>query len=73
MLPWFLVIHFFPLFCISLSETGDQQKVLELAKQETKLVIRDFDSSKEYNFKIVAVNKGKESKALQGNIKGKRL
>uniref|UniRef100_A0A3Q2PGZ4 Collagen alpha-1(XIV) chain-like n=1 Tax=Fundulus heteroclitus TaxID=8078 RepID=A0A3Q2PGZ4_FUNHE len=45
---------------------GGQQKVVELAKQETKLVIRDFDPSKDYYFKITAVNQGEESKPLQG-------
>ncbi|MEQ2232185.1 hypothetical protein ILYODFUR_008577, partial [Ilyodon furcidens] len=52
---------------------GGQQKGVELAKQETNLVIKDFDPSKEYNFKIFAVNKGKESKPLQGKYEAQQL
>jgi len=47
--------------------------VVQLSKQETKLIIEEFDSSKEYNFRITAVKGGQESKALQGKHEGKRL
>ncbi|MEQ2292844.1 hypothetical protein AMECASPLE_026944 [Ameca splendens] len=66
-------LTFFLLFCFSRPETGGQQKRVELAKQETNLVIKDFDPSKEYNFKIFAVNKGKESKPLQGKYEAQQL
>uniref|UniRef100_A0A3B3XRF1 Fibronectin type-III domain-containing protein n=1 Tax=Poecilia mexicana TaxID=48701 RepID=A0A3B3XRF1_9TELE len=58
---------------IYVTRPGGQQKVLELAKQETKLVIKDYDASKDYNFKISAVNGGKESKPLQGKHEGRNL
>uniref|UniRef100_A0AAX7UQF8 Collagen, type XIV, alpha 1b n=1 Tax=Astatotilapia calliptera TaxID=8154 RepID=A0AAX7UQF8_ASTCA len=45
---------------------GGEQKVVQASKQEAKLVIEDFDPSKTYNFKIIAVHEGQESKPLQG-------
>uniref|UniRef100_A0A669DZ60 Collagen type XIV alpha 1 chain n=1 Tax=Oreochromis niloticus TaxID=8128 RepID=A0A669DZ60_ORENI len=48
-------------------------KVVQASKQEPKLVIEDFDPSKTYNFKIIAVHEGQESKPLQGKHEGKRL
>ncbi|XP_008286539.1 collagen alpha-1(XIV) chain-like, partial [Stegastes partitus] len=44
---------------------GEGQKVVEVSKQDAKLIIENFDPSKEYNFKIIAVRGGKESKPLQ--------
>uniref|UniRef100_A0AAX7SN67 Collagen, type XIV, alpha 1b n=1 Tax=Astatotilapia calliptera TaxID=8154 RepID=A0AAX7SN67_ASTCA len=46
--------------------TRPEQKVVQASKQEAKLVIEDFDPSKTYNFKIIAVHEGQESKPLQG-------
>lgn len=53
--------------------TGGRQKVVPVSKQETKLLIEDYDPSKDYNFKIFAVKAGKESKPLQGKQEGTRL
>lgn len=47
--------------------------MVQASKQEPKLVIEDFDPSKTYNFKIIAVHEGQESKPLQGKHEGKRL
>ncbi|KAF1382088.1 hypothetical protein PFLUV_G00160810 [Perca fluviatilis] len=44
---------------------GGEQKEIQVSKQEAKLVIQDFDPSKEYNFKIIAVSGGQQSKPLQ--------
>ncbi|XP_047460878.1 collagen alpha-1(XIV) chain [Mugil cephalus] len=44
---------------------GGEQKVVPVSKQDAKLIIEDFDSSKEYRFKIFALGGGKESKPLQ--------
>ncbi|XP_068592997.1 collagen alpha-1(XIV) chain-like isoform X3 [Cebidichthys violaceus] len=44
---------------------GGEQKEIEVSKQEAKLLIDDFDPSKEYSFKVVAVNGGQQSKPLQ--------
>lgn len=52
---------------------GGQQKQVQVSKQEAKLLIEDFDPSKEYNFKIIAVSGGRESKPLQAKHEGKRL
>lgn len=52
---------------------GGQQREVQVSKQEGKLLIEDFDPSKEYNFKIVAVSGGRESKPLQAKHEGKRL
>ncbi|KAJ4927717.1 hypothetical protein JOQ06_015519, partial [Pogonophryne albipinna] len=47
------------------TEPGGEQKDIEVLKQEAKLVIEDYDPSKEYNFKIIAVSGGQQSKPLQ--------
>ncbi|XP_068431414.1 collagen alpha-1(XIV) chain-like isoform X2 [Clinocottus analis] len=44
---------------------GGEQTEVEVSKQEAKLLIEDFDPSQEYDFKIVAVSGGQQSKALQ--------
>ncbi|XP_028454162.1 collagen alpha-1(XIV) chain-like isoform X2 [Perca flavescens] len=44
---------------------GGEQKEIQVSKQEAKLLIQDFDPSKEYNFKIIAVSGGQQSKPLQ--------
>uniref|UniRef100_A0A3B5B8X3 Collagen, type XIV, alpha 1b n=1 Tax=Stegastes partitus TaxID=144197 RepID=A0A3B5B8X3_9TELE len=51
---------------------GEGQKVVEVSKQDAKLIIENFDPSKEYNFKIIAVRGGKESKPLQAKHEGKK-
>lgn len=53
--------------------TGGEQKEVQVSKQEAKLLIEDFDPSKEYNFKIIAVSGGQQSKPLQAKHEGKRL
>lgn len=57
----------------SLPETGGEQKEVQVSKQEAKLLIEDFNPSKEYNFKIIAVSGGQQSKPLQAKHEGKRL
>ncbi|XP_033980674.1 collagen alpha-1(XIV) chain-like isoform X3 [Trematomus bernacchii] len=47
------------------TEPGGEQKDIEVLKQEAKLVIEDYDPSKEYNFKIIALSGGQQSKPLQ--------
>ncbi|KAK5854599.1 hypothetical protein PBY51_004779 [Eleginops maclovinus] len=47
------------------TEPGGEQKDIEVLKQEAKLVIEHYDPSKEYNFKIIAVSGGQQSKPLQ--------
>ncbi|KAM8841502.1 collagen alpha-1(XIV) chain isoform 2-T2 [Spinachia spinachia] len=44
---------------------GAEQKEIEVSKQDAMLLIDDFDPSKEYNFKVVALNGGQQSKPLQ--------
>ncbi|XP_069566385.1 collagen alpha-1(XIV) chain-like isoform X1 [Brachyistius frenatus] len=51
---------------------GGEQKVVPVSKQEAKLLIEDFDPSKEYNFKISAVSGGRESKPLQAKHEAHR-
>lgn len=46
--------------------------MVQVSKQDAKLVIEDFDPSKGYNFKIIAINEEQESKPLQGIHEGKR-
>ncbi|XP_074542763.1 collagen alpha-1(XIV) chain isoform X2 [Halichoeres trimaculatus] len=54
------------------TQPGGQQKEVQLSKQEAKLVVSDFDPSKEYDFKITAVSGGKESKPLQAKHEAQR-
>ena len=42
-----------------------------MSRTEQKLVIEDVDPSKEYDFKITAVNGALESKPLKGKLEGK--
>lgn len=60
--------------CLFLSYpgTGGEQTEVEVSKQEAKLLIEDFDPSKEYNFKIIAVSGSQQSKPLQAKHEGKR-
>ncbi|XP_039977374.1 collagen alpha-1(XIV) chain-like isoform X2 [Xiphias gladius] len=51
---------------------GGQQTEVQVSKQEAKLLIEDFDPSKEYNFNIIAVNGGRESKPLQAKYEAQR-
>lgn len=53
--------------------TGGEQREVEVPKQEAKLLIEDFDPSKEYNFKISAVSGSQQSKPLQAKHEGKTL
>ncbi|XP_041665058.1 collagen alpha-1(XIV) chain-like isoform X1 [Cheilinus undulatus] len=57
---------------IYITQPGGEQKEVELSKQEAKLVINNFDSSKEYNFKIFAVSGGRQSKPLQAKHEAQR-
>uniref|UniRef100_A0A665U5K9 Collagen, type XIV, alpha 1b n=1 Tax=Echeneis naucrates TaxID=173247 RepID=A0A665U5K9_ECHNA len=54
------------------TEPGGQQEEVQVSKQEAKLLIQDFDPEKEYNFKIIAVNRGRESKPLQAKHEAQR-
>ncbi|XP_061597427.1 LOW QUALITY PROTEIN: collagen alpha-1(XIV) chain-like [Cololabis saira] len=54
------------------TDPGGAQKVTELSKQETKLIINDFEANQEYNFQIIAVKGGQESKPLQGKFEAQR-
>nr|XP_033493056.1 collagen alpha-1(XIV) chain-like isoform X3 [Epinephelus lanceolatus] len=47
------------------TQPGGGQKEVQVSKQDAKLLIEDFDPSKEYNFKIIAVSGGQQSKPLQ--------
>ncbi|KAM3858555.1 collagen alpha-1(XIV) chain [Diretmus argenteus] len=51
---------------------GGETTEVQVSKQEGKLVIEDFDASKEYNFKITAVNGAQESRPLQAKHEAQR-
>ncbi|CAB1420735.1 unnamed protein product, partial [Pleuronectes platessa] len=51
---------------------GGQKEEVQVSKQEAKLLIEDFDPSKEYDFQIVAVSGGRESKPLQAKHEAQR-
>lgn len=44
-----------------------------MPKEEAKLLIQDFDPTKEYTFWVSAVNGEQESKALQAKHEGETL
>ncbi|KAM6974892.1 LOW QUALITY PROTEIN: collagen alpha-1(XIV) chain [Tautogolabrus adspersus] len=54
------------------TQPGGEQKEVQLSKQDAKLLINDFDSSKEYNFQIFALSGGKQSKPLQAKHDAQR-
>ncbi|XP_062266177.1 collagen alpha-1(XIV) chain isoform X1 [Platichthys flesus] len=51
---------------------GGQKEEVQVSKQEAKLLIENFDPSKEYDFQIVAVSGGRESKPLQAKHEAQR-
>ncbi|XP_041812046.1 collagen alpha-1(XIV) chain isoform X3 [Chelmon rostratus] len=51
---------------------GGEQTEVQVSKQEAKLLIQDFDPSKEYNFKIIAVRGRQQSKPLQAKHEAQR-
>ncbi|KAL7868312.1 hypothetical protein SRHO_G00096960 [Serrasalmus rhombeus] len=52
--------------------SGHQEREVQVTKEEAKFVISDFDHSKEYTFKIIALNGGQQSKPLLGSYKASR-
>ncbi|XP_063041609.1 collagen alpha-1(XIV) chain-like [Engraulis encrasicolus] len=50
-------------------ESGGEEKEIRVSKAEGKTVIEGFNPSQEYNFKVVALRGGKESKPLTGQYK----
>ncbi|KAG8004826.1 Collagen alpha-1(XIV) chain, partial [Nibea albiflora] len=54
------------------TQPGGEQTEVQVSKQETKLLIKDFDPSKEYNFKIIAVSGKQQSKPLQAKHEAQR-
>lgn len=45
---------------------------VQVSKQEAKLLIQDFDPSKDYDFQIIAVRGSEQSRPLQAKHEGKR-
>ncbi|XP_075900293.1 collagen alpha-1(XIV) chain-like isoform X2 [Nelusetta ayraudi] len=54
------------------SEPGGEQREVKVSKEEAKLLIQDFDPTKEYTFWVSAVNGQQESKALQAKHEAQR-
>ncbi|XP_059205757.1 collagen alpha-1(XIV) chain-like [Centropristis striata] len=54
------------------TQPGGEQQEVQVSKQEAKLLIEDFDPSKEYNFKIFAVSGAQQSKPLQAKHEAQR-
>uniref|UniRef100_A0A3B1JSK0 Collagen type XIV alpha 1 chain n=1 Tax=Astyanax mexicanus TaxID=7994 RepID=A0A3B1JSK0_ASTMX len=53
------------------SSGSGKQKEVQVTKEEAKAVIADFDHSKEYSFRVIALSGAQESKPLLGSYKGK--
>ncbi|XP_056154027.1 LOW QUALITY PROTEIN: collagen alpha-1(XIV) chain [Lampris incognitus] len=51
---------------------GGEEREVQVSKQEAKLVVEDYDPSKEYSFKITAVSGAQESKPLYGKQEAQR-
>lgn len=43
-----------------------------MSKQEAKLLIQDFDPSKDYHFQVMAVRGSERSKSLRAKHEGER-
>ncbi|GAA6080848.1 collagen alpha-1(XIV) chain-like isoform X1 [Tachysurus ichikawai] len=54
------------------SGPGEQERGVQVLKQDAKAVITDFDSSKEYSFKVYTVSGSQLSKPLLGTYKASR-
>ncbi|XP_044192655.1 collagen alpha-1(XIV) chain isoform X2 [Thunnus albacares] len=54
------------------TQPGGKQTEVQISKQEAKLIIEDFDPSKEYSFKVIAVQGGQQSKPLQAKHEAQR-
>uniref|UniRef100_A0A667XN69 Collagen type XIV alpha 1 chain n=1 Tax=Myripristis murdjan TaxID=586833 RepID=A0A667XN69_9TELE len=54
------------------TQPGKGQTEVQVSKQEGKLLIQNFDPSKEYSFRITAVSGGQESKPLQAKHEAQR-
>lgn len=44
-----------------------------MSKQEAKLLIQDFDPSKDYHFQIIAVRGSEQSRALHAKHQGEKI
>lgn len=49
---------------------GEQERDVQVSKEDAKAVITDFDNSKEYSFKVYTVSGSQLSKPLLGTYKG---
>lgn len=49
---------------------GGEQREVKVPKEEAKLLIQDFDPTKEYTFWVTAVNGDQESKVLEAKHEG---
>ncbi|XP_028326880.1 collagen alpha-1(XIV) chain isoform X2 [Gouania willdenowi] len=49
---------------------GGQQKEIIISKSDTKVLITDYNPSKDYNFSVLAVSGNEQSRPLQGRLKG---
>lgn len=49
---------------------GEQERHVKVSKEDPKAVITDFDSRKEYSFKVYTVSGSQMSKPLLGTYKG---
>uniref|UniRef100_A0A8C4IMF4 Collagen alpha-1(XIV) chain n=1 Tax=Dicentrarchus labrax TaxID=13489 RepID=A0A8C4IMF4_DICLA len=54
------------------TQPGGEQKEVQVSKKGAKLLIEDFDPSKEYNFKIIALSGKQQSKPLQAKHEAQR-
>ncbi|XP_047675468.1 collagen alpha-1(XIV) chain-like isoform X2 [Tachysurus fulvidraco] len=54
------------------SGPGEQERIVQVLKQDAKAVITDFDSRKEYSFKVYTVSSNQLSKPLMGTYKASR-
>ncbi|XP_029958698.1 collagen alpha-1(XIV) chain [Salarias fasciatus] len=51
---------------------GGQQKEIIVSKSDSKVLITDYNPSKDYTFSVIAVSGGEQSRPLQGRLKGER-
>ncbi|KAG9281287.1 collagen alpha-1(XIV) chain-like [Astyanax mexicanus] len=54
------------------SGSGGSEKEVQVTKEEAKAVIADFDHSKEYSFRVIALSGAQQSKPLLGSYKATR-
>ncbi|KAF7654725.1 hypothetical protein LDENG_00065820 [Lucifuga dentata] len=68
--PAFLSTYVFLSLSLTFCVTGGHQKEIRVPKSDTKVVITDYSSTKDYIISVITVSGSQQSRPLQGRHKG---